>query len=293
LRIAISALNTSIRVDEDRTFPKLVQQANYELQKAGCGPIPDEGRIKYVHTIRNDAQHNSRYPSEIEVSDSRTYARDFLQKIVRQVWDHSFDSISLVDFVNNQKTREFLAQSEAALAQDNYEECVRNANIGLSWMINKVPRLLIGDSFRSSFWLDTAIGLRPGFDSIGPLGQIPQQNTDLWNTAVEMRKETSREFKRVYQILKTIQRQLAQEFGVLQDTLVCFTLGMNHADLLRFRKFAGTVRFQRDENNELKFDIDNMKEDLSENDAEFAFAYCTDAVIQIESRVGDIDAPFL
>lgn len=291
LRTVISTLNTSIRVDDDRTFPKLVQQAKYELQDADLGPIPYESEIKHVHKVRNDAQHNSRYPSEIEVSDSRTYARDFLRKIVWQVWGCSFDSISLVDFVNNQKAREFLARSEAALAQDDYEQCVSNANAGLSWTISKVPRLLIGDSLRLSFWDYTATRYRVTYDSIGPLGRIPDSDTNLWNLAVGMRKEVFSEFERVYGALDEMRRDLAREFGVVRDTFVYFTLGMNHADFLRFRQFAGTVHFYRDQDDELRFNIDNMKQNLSRSDAEFAFAYCTDAVIQIESRVGDIDTP--
>lgn len=293
LRTVISTLNTSIRVDEDRTFHKLVQQANDELQKSNLDPIPDEGRIKYVHKVRNDAQHNSRYPSEIEVSDSRTYARDFLQKIVWQVWGCSFDSISLVDFVNNQKAREFLAQSEVALAQDDYEECVSNANAGLSWIISKVPRLLIGDSLRSSFWRYSATQYRVSYDRIGSLRHVPDRDTDLRNLAVGMRKEVSSEFEKIYRALDEMRRDLAHEFGVVQDTLVYFTLGLNHADFLRFRQFAGTVHFYRDEDSEPRFNINSMKQSLSRGDAEFAFAYCTDAVIQIESRVGDVDAPFV
>lgn len=79
----VSSLNTSVVPKTD--FQAIVQQADSELASAGLAPIPDKGKIQHVRTIRNDAQHKAKYPNETDVSDCRTYTRDFLQQIVLNV----------------------------------------------------------------------------------------------------------------------------------------------------------------------------------------------------------------
>lgn len=67
-------------------FAGLLQQAEATLASSGLGTLPDKVNVLHVHGFRNDAQHKARYPSVTDVSDARTYTRDFLDKLTTAVW---------------------------------------------------------------------------------------------------------------------------------------------------------------------------------------------------------------
>lgn len=284
LRTVVNVLSSKPR--EDITFPKLVQWANDELGKAQLGSVPDQGNITHVHHIRNDAQHNARYPSEYETDDCRIYVRDFLRKLTNQVWGTDLARISLAALIDNQIARQFSKEAERNLRRGDHAEAVRYSNAALSWAISRVPRVILGDSFRWSW--------EPQYGSPRYSRKLMHDvdNPHLRRVLEGLQDNTAESFQRVFEIIGSMRKELATEFQKLQDTLVYFTLGLDHADLLRFRRIAGPVTFHEDEKGEASFHIHGMKEDIGAGDAEFAFAYCIDAIIQIESRVGDLDAPF-
>jgi hypothetical protein len=67
---------------------------------------------------------------------------------------------------------------------------------------------------------------------------------------------------------------------------VCAAFSSNCA--IQRTVIVGRVYFTADENHHCA----GGKENPDSNDAEFTLAYCTDMVIQIESLVGSLDAPF-
>lgn len=95
----------------DRNFPAVVEQALNALKKKNL-PQPSTKNILRVHDLRNDAQHQARYPTEIELSDCRTYTRDFLSELCTTVWGQSFEAISLIDAINHEKAKELLLEAE-------------------------------------------------------------------------------------------------------------------------------------------------------------------------------------
>ena len=84
LKTVVSALEPSKTADKD--FQAVVQQADALLTKKGLPEVPDKAKVQHVHGLRNDAQHKARYPNNSDVSDSRTYTRDFLQRLVLNVF---------------------------------------------------------------------------------------------------------------------------------------------------------------------------------------------------------------
>lgn len=57
---------------------------------------------------------------------------------------------------------------------------------------------------------------------------------------------------------------------------------------MQYKQIAGHVAFAGDGTAYYH----DMKENIDAKDAEFVVSYCINTVIQIESRVGNIDAPF-
>ncbi len=76
LKAAFGSLESSKNPSE--TFQGLIQQVDRLCLDNKIDQIPDKANIQHIHSIRNDAQHKAKYPNEFEVSDCRTYTRDFL-----------------------------------------------------------------------------------------------------------------------------------------------------------------------------------------------------------------------
>ena len=98
-------------------------------------------------------------------------------------------------------------------------------------------------------------------------------------------------FGGIYNALEAIREELVGGVASLQDTLVCISLGLNHADLIRLRRMAGSVLFCRDKKKEWQFHTRGMKENLGRDDAALALVYCSESVVEIESGVGNIRSP--
>lgn len=246
LKAVVASLEPS-KVPSD-SFQALVQQAETLLVASNFNPVPDKGNIQFVHMVRNDAQHKAKYPNEADVSDCRTYTRDFLNKMICEVWNLSFEKITLTDLVQHTKVKDFLVAAENALATNDRQQAVHKAAAALTWALMSVKAAIVGQtpSFASAFLMEDTFG---------------QAKPD---------RDTYRAFER------------------MQETLLYIALGMNYADYMHFRQIVGSIMFAIDGTPHYS----GMKENLTASDAEFVVGYATDVVVQIESRVGDLDAPF-
>lgn len=83
-------------------------------------------------------------------------------------------------------------------------------------------------------------------------------------------------------------RNTTKAFTRIQNTVKYLALGLDYSDQVRFNKIAGTVGFTLGGNHRMY----NMKENISEDEAEFVLSFSIDAIVQIESRVGDLEKPF-
>ncbi|MGI0027042.1 MAG: hypothetical protein ACREAD_04295 [Nitrosopumilaceae archaeon] len=233
-------------------FPSLLNQVDDLISKKGLGNIPDRANIIHVHNIRNDAQHDARYPNNSEISDCQTYTRDFLQKISLLIWNLDFDRISMADLIQNQKIQTYLKKAENALLNKDYKITVEQSVIGFEKTLNYVGRAIVGSAYFSS---SSSIVVSDSF------GRDPKPDRNLTNTIEKM-----------------------------SDTLRLVSLGLNLLDYKKFKVISGEPLFSI--GNEDPVDFHDTKENLTQDDAEFAFAYAVDSILMVESRVGDIEKPF-
>jgi hypothetical protein len=249
LRATVSALDPT-KTPADG-FQALVQQCDDALAKFGVASLPDRANIQHVHGLRNDAQHKAKYPNESDVSDARTYVRDFVQKLISQLWNVDFSALRMTELVQDEKARRFLTQAEEHLEKGETSESTRSAAAGLGWALACVERAVVGHfpSFTGGIAIIDSFG-RPASDY------------------------NSRE------ALRALER--------MQDTLLYVALGLDYAAYMRCRQIAGTPQFTLDGTAHFF----GGKENAELAEGEFVLAFCTDSVVQIESRVGNLDAPF-
>jgi hypothetical protein len=197
------ALSLDPRRTPSDSFSGLLDQVDQLLEQAGLDELPNKAHVLHVHSLRNDVQHKAKILSEEDLSDSRTYVRDFLEDVVRSVWGLSFDQISMVDIVRDDELKARFHAAEAALQNEDWLHAAEEAVIGLYSAIERVRRALVGGS---SNWTKAFL-VEESFDRMKP-------DRDAW---------------------KAFQR--------MQDTVLYLALGMDYANLLRVTDLVGRPMF--------------------------------------------------
>lgn len=132
-------------------FHSVIQQVENKLKDKSLQQIPDVSNIHYVHSLRNDAQHKVKYPNETDVSDCRTYTRDFLKKVVSNIWNEDFDSISLVDLIQDSTVKSLLIKANEAFKNDKFSDSANEANDAFDTIIRFVKSSIVGEERLTNF----------------------------------------------------------------------------------------------------------------------------------------------
>jgi hypothetical protein len=146
LKNAITAVDARAKYRSD--LNELITKADEVFANASpiIPPVPDTQKIKRVRNIRNGAMHEAKYPTAADINDCRTYTKDFLQQMVMNVWDISFESLSLTDVIKNQTVKGFLVKAETELANVNHRQALVNAIAGFSLTVGKVRKAIVGET---------------------------------------------------------------------------------------------------------------------------------------------------
>ncbi len=225
VKALIGALET--QKPPEYKFGDLMKQADSLLREKGMPPVPDQACVLHVHSLRNDAQHKGKYPSGTDVSDCRTYTRDFLAKLYQNVWSIDFEKVSLSDLIENVGARRFVHAAESALTDHDFEKALIFAVSGLYYALDRV------------------------------------------SDAVYTRSDTVE----------------LRSFDAAAESVLAIALGLNVERYLRLRRITGVVTRLADDD----VSCEGLIMPVSSEDAEFAVAFCTEAVVEIESRVGALD----
>lgn len=187
-------------------FQELIQDCNNLLQKNSLSPLPDLAHIQWIHSIRNDAQHKAKLPTIENVSDCRTYTRDFIQKVMYDIYGSSFESISLIELIKNEKIRQGFTDAELFIKKGEYPKAVQEAATGLEWALLYVKKSLVGDTshFTRAFITE---------DSFGK----PKSDSDMFRA-----------------------------FEKMQETVLFLSLGMNYREYIQLKQITGYITLTLD-----------------------------------------------
>jgi len=211
---AIESLLKSIlwTLDSSKTppdkFQELIQQCNNLLTKNSLSSLPDLSHIQWIHSIRNDAQHKAKLPSIDNVSDCRTYTRDFIEKVMNDVYGISFENISLIELIKHEKIRQYFINAESFVKKGESQKAVQEAATGLEWALIYVKTSLVGDTshFTSAFITEDSFG-KPKSDS-----------------------------------------NLFRAFKKMQETVLFLSLGMNYREYIQLKQITGQISITLDGN---------------------------------------------
>jgi hypothetical protein len=203
MKAVVGGLDPSRAPSDD--FGGLIQQTENLLQKTMTAAIPDWPKVRHVHSLRNDAQHKAKYPNDTDVQDARTYTRDFLSSLCMVVWRIDFNTISLIEFIQNDRVKKYLGEAEKALSSSDFKTAVEQAAAGLFYTLARVQSSVSGrlPTFAEIVTSDSFSEFGGGFSS-----------RDV-RTAIER----------------------------MQRTLTCVALGLNYADYVKIRQISPIVHF--------------------------------------------------
>jgi hypothetical protein len=258
LKAIVSSLDTTKTPESD--VNKLLDQANVLLKSSGLGFIPDEAHIKHVRRIRNNAQHQAIYPNESEVNDCRTYTRDFIDNVVKQVWDVNFESISLVDLIEDIKIKKLLLDAFERFEQGDYSNTIDLASEGMTRTLEYAEHAVVGRFPSFVRGIVVTEGFSQGRDN--QLIRDPRHAHDE------------------EELLKSIKK--------MRETLLYLALEMNFSELVEYRKIVGHTWFTLDE----KHHRQGGKDSINQDDAEYILSYSTNTIIRIEERLGSLSKPY-
>lgn len=142
LKVIVAALDRRKKPTEG--FPGLLDQCDNLLSRQDLPLLPYRAQILHAHSIRNDAQHEAKYPSQTDVSDCRTYARDFCREVIGNTWGVSFDEVSPLEWIDDHSLRELLEISMIDIQAQRRKKGLTLAGVAFSWasesILNFLPR---------------------------------------------------------------------------------------------------------------------------------------------------------
>jgi hypothetical protein len=255
LKVIIGALDPHGNPKKDEyAFHQYRDKAEQLMLNDGLNQLPHKRNITYVHDLRNAAQHKAKYPTEIEVNDSRTYIRDFLQQVLSQVWGLSIESLSLTDLIQHELVRQCFIKAEALLGERNYTQAVLWATGGLRKAMDLVRRSILHNNRSHS---DKAVMIKEHGQQVAS-------------------------------------REVYRAFQETRETLLYVMLGLNYVDYLRYQSIMEKIGGHAEvyEDGGYRFYLTEGLERVDAETAEYLIRYCIDTVVHIESRAGDIEKPF-
>lgn len=256
LKVVVSALDSSA-VPKDK-FHDIVQQADDRLGKKGLPLLPNKANIQYVHNLRNDAQHKAKYPNETDVSDCRTYTRDFLNLTVFNVWGEDFESIKLIDLIQNKTIKDLLTEAETEFQKSEYTEAVIKSISAFNTATALTKNILVGDP---------------------PSPYRSRRSRTM--SEEEYRRERHREEN---------SEKLVEAFEVTRDLLALLAFGVELQSYMKYKHITRMtyVHYFGDD----VYRATMSREPYNQQEAEYVLDFVINTTVQIESFVGDIDEPF-
>jgi hypothetical protein len=260
LRVIIQSIDKSASID-DLNFHNLIKTANIKLISLSLPELPNPSSIKHAHNIRNDAQHNGRFPSEIEMIECRTYTSSLFTSTINSIWGTSFEDLHISLIVQNARVKQLLSSAESAFASGDYENAIKNANAALTWAITQIRDLFVGK--------------RPRPESTGILISLPGEY--MPKDMIDFISKGNVQ----------MDEDLLMSFIRMQQTLLHLAFGIDAATYITLRQIAGVVVF--DANNQPKYFQNKQKP--TQEDAEVVLSICKESILQIESMFGDVQSP--
>jgi hypothetical protein len=91
--------------------------------------LPYRSELRKLNTTRNLVQHHAHEPEESSMDEWRVFTHRFLTHAYKEYFSQDFESMSLLDFVNDSRLRKVLAISKQHLSDESWENSLRASKL--------------------------------------------------------------------------------------------------------------------------------------------------------------------
>lgn len=225
--------------------------------------LPDEGLIGRVRSVRNAAQHEARVPTEAELAECRIWTLVFLSDFIKLIWDVDFERLSAAELIRHDSVRAILIAGEQRYAAGDAIEAAAHGYGAVQRTIDKVRPAIIGKPL--------------------PQARIPSDG-GMSET------EYAPLAPRIHAAIQSAFAATRDAIAHMQEAALFNALGLDYATFVRFGARIGVVRVMANDQVRVARRPENPELDLPE--AAAILAWCADIIVQIETQVHDLDAPF-
>lgn len=152
--------------------------------------ISNERAIVNIHQMRNFVHHSGIVPSHDQVYEFEYVVKEFLAKLIRQVFSLDFSDISMGELIKNNDVRELYKASEAAFFSGDYRKVLINGIAAFELAKNLERGALFGSGI-------TRYRIRGTEDSQWPINYITalDEEVELFKLRLDYKKyQTYRQF---------------------------------------------------------------------------------------------------
>jgi len=130
---------------------------NHPPFKANQIRLPLRQELRNLNQQRNLAQHHVVEPHSTALDDCRFFVHEVLAHCFRTYFGVSFDSISRVNFVADEKLRALLVRAQEGLASGDVDDSVSASSAAFEYAVPILHEVLPSEGLNSTFFIESRL----------------------------------------------------------------------------------------------------------------------------------------
>lgn len=177
--------------------------------------------------------------------------------------------------IRDEEAKEFLLKAEALMQDEKYTEVVSYATVALEIMFIRANKFFFGEAYFK-------------FDHFKKLSNAVNSIKGIYVEKTSNKPELSSNLKEGIEILK---KGVHNSEDLLNETIICYSLGINIERYVRYRKMAGYFNTLSKPPIGKSGMFSRVKFRFDKKDAEVSLDYCTKTIIDIEKTLERLNKP--
>lgn len=255
LQLSSEKLNVS---KKDREFMKYWDVIDPELRDA---KLSQKERMRRLNEARNALKHGSLFPSKLAIESFRAATLDFFNENCPTIFQIEFDSISLIDLITFERTRELLKQAESNFCKGLLYECLQNIILSFEYLIRDYEESKKDRFSRSPFFFGESMTFLKGYH----LGLD-------FNDRTEGRK------------FRDFVDKVTESIEAIQTAIKLLSFGVDYKKYVKFRSIVSSVQVTISDGGTIHSYIHGEIK-LSKEDLDF----CTNFIVESALKLQEFD----
>lgn len=231
LHLALQHLDASKNVKD---FMSYWEPINNKLSPK---TITQKEPMRRLNNARIQLKHYGTDPSALDIEDFKTRVMQFFNENTLTVFDITFDSISLIDLVQDQDVKDMLHNAQKLMGKNDFPECLKEIGRGFGMLVNNYERQKVDKfglspfffgqdlTFESSFIMDIQGKMGDFVDKVSESITSIQDAIKVLSLGFDYRKYS--QFKRIIPIIQiingTVHVVLSSDYAFTkEDCMFCF-----------------------------------------------------------------------